>query len=69
MRYVGVLPSREGDMRVLAPLLQHPIALVEHPIEAVIAGLLLVALLFVTGGPEPATDPAAKAPQTIAQKS
>jgi hypothetical protein len=49
-------------MRVPAPLR-------EHPVESVIAGLLLMALLFVTGGPEPAANPAAQAPQTVAQKS
>jgi hypothetical protein len=52
--------SKEGDMRLPAPL-------AEHPIESVIAGLLLMALLFVTG--EPASSPLAKAPETVAQKS
>ena len=33
-------------MRLPAPIL-------EHPIESVVAGLLLMALLFVSAGPEP----------------
>jgi hypothetical protein len=39
-----------------------PAPLVEHPIESVIAGLLLMALLFVSG--EPAPTPAANRVQT-----
>jgi hypothetical protein len=39
-------------MRLPAPIL-------EHPIESVIAGLLLAALLFVSAGPEPVTGPVA----------
>jgi len=45
-----------------------PAPIVEHPIESVIAGLLLMALLFVSGGPEPASGPASHAPQTVAEK-
>jgi hypothetical protein len=45
-----------------------PAPLVEHPVESVIAGLLLVALLFVTAGPEPASSPVSKPVQTIAGK-
>jgi len=49
-------------MRIPAPL-------VEHPVESVIAGLLLVALLFVTAGPEPVSNPiSTSGPQTVAQK-
>ena len=44
-----------------------PAPIAEHPIESVIAGLLLMALLFISGGPEPAA-PAAKPVQTLAQK-
>jgi hypothetical protein len=46
--------------------LPRPIA--EHPIESVIAGLLLAALLFVSGGPESVSSPGSHAPQTIAEK-
>jgi hypothetical protein len=45
-----------------------PAPLVEHPIESVVAGLLLAALLFVSAGPEPAANPVAKPVQTIAEK-
>jgi hypothetical protein len=45
-----------------------PAPIVEHPIESVIAGLLLMALLFVSGGPEPASSPNSHAPQTVAEK-
>jgi hypothetical protein len=48
-------------MRLPAPIL-------EHPVESVIAGLLLMALLFVSAGSEPAPTGVAPAPQTIAQK-
>ena len=48
-------------MRLPAPIL-------EHPIESVVAGLLLMALLFVSAGPEPAPGPAPHAPQTVAEK-
>jgi hypothetical protein len=48
-------------MRLPAPIL-------EHPIESVIAGLLLMALLFVSTGPEPAPGPASLGPKTTAQK-
>jgi hypothetical protein len=48
-------------MRLPAPLL-------EHPIESVIAGLLLMALLFVSAGPEPASSPVSHTPQSVAQK-
>jgi hypothetical protein len=44
-------------MRLPAPIL-------EHPIESAIAGLLLVALLFVSADPLPA----APRPTSIAQK-
>ncbi|HWC63509.1 MAG TPA: hypothetical protein VG501_07790 [Rhizomicrobium sp.] len=54
-------------MRLPARLVKHPIVLIEHPVETVIAGLLLMALLFVSG--EPASSPAAKAAETVAQKS
>ncbi len=40
-------------MRLPAPIL-------EHPIEAMIARLLLVALLFVSADPQPAAAPAVK---------
>jgi hypothetical protein len=46
-------------MRLPAPLL-------EHPIESVIASLLLMALLFVSAGSEPAPD--SHAPQSVAEK-
>ena len=59
MRYVDVLLSSEGDMRLPAPL-------IEHPIESVIASLLLMALLFVSAGPEPAPD--SRAAQSVAEK-
>ena len=45
-----------------------PAPIVEHPIESVIAGLLLAALLFVSGGSEPAPGAAAHVPQTVAEK-
>jgi hypothetical protein len=45
-----------------------PAPIVEHPIESVIAGLLLMALLFVSGGSEPAPGAATHAPQTVAEK-
>jgi hypothetical protein len=35
-------------MRIPAPIL-------EHPVETAIAGLLLMALLFVSAGPQPQT--------------
>ena len=47
-------------MRLPAPIL-------EHPIESVIAGLLLAALLFVSG-PEPASGPVSSAAPVVAQK-
>jgi hypothetical protein len=43
-----------------------PPPLVEHPIESVIASLLLVALLFVSAGQAPAAD--SRAPQAAAEK-
>jgi hypothetical protein len=46
-----------------------PAPITENPIESVVAGLLLVALLFVAGGPEPASGPVVKAQQTVAEKS
>jgi hypothetical protein len=45
-----------------------PAPIVEHPIESVIAGLLLAALLFVSGGSEPAPGQVTHAPQTVAKK-
>jgi hypothetical protein len=48
-------------MRLPAPIL-------EHPVESVIASLLLMALLFVSAGSEPTPATVAPAPQTIAQK-
>jgi len=48
-------------MRLPAPIL-------EHPIESVVAGLLLMALLFVSAGPEPTPGPASLDPKTTAQK-
>jgi hypothetical protein len=48
-------------MRLPAPIL-------EHPVESVIAGLLLMALLFVSAGQEPATSTASPASQTVAEK-
>jgi hypothetical protein len=48
-------------MRLPAPIL-------EHPIESVIAGLLLMALLFVSAGPEPTPSPASLGAKTTAQK-
>jgi hypothetical protein len=45
-----------------------PAPLVEHPVESVIAGLLLMALLFVSAGPEPASGASSPAPQTVAEK-
>ena len=48
-------------MRLPAPLL-------EHPVESVIAGLLLMALLFVSAGQEPGPGPGAHTPQNVAQK-
>ena len=46
-----------------------PAPIVEHPIESVIAGLLLAALLFVSGGSEPAPPgQVTHAPQTVAKK-
>jgi len=47
-------------MRLPAPIL-------EHPIESAIAGLLLMALLFISADPDPAATPAA-ASTTVAQK-
>jgi hypothetical protein len=47
-------------MRLPAPLL-------ERPIESLIAGLLLMALLFVTAGPEPASVPNSHTPQAVPQ--
>jgi len=47
-------------MRLPAPIL-------EHPIESAIAGLLLMALLFISADPEPAAQPAAS-PTSVAQK-
>ena len=46
--------------------LPRPIA--EHPLESLIAGLLLAALLFVSGGPEAAQRPVAHGAQTLAEK-
>lgn len=43
-----------------------PAPIIEHPIESVIAGLLLMALLFVSAGQEPAAD--SRAPQAVAEK-
>jgi hypothetical protein len=43
-----------------------PAPLIEHPIESVIASLLLVALLFVSAGPE--STPDSHAPQAVAEK-
>ena len=48
-------------MRLPAPIL-------EHPIESAIAGLLLVALLFISADPQPAASPSLK-PAAIAQKT
>jgi hypothetical protein len=45
-----------------------PAPIVEHPIESVIAGLLLMALFFLSGGPETAPSPVAHAPQAVAEK-
>jgi len=45
-----------------------PAPIVEHPIESVIAGLLLAALLFVSGGSEPAPGQVTHAPRAIAEK-
>ena len=45
-----------------------PAPIVEHPIESVIAGLLLAALFFVSGGSKPAPSPVSHAPQTVAEK-
>jgi hypothetical protein len=47
-------------MRLPAPIL-------EHPIESAIAGLLLVALLFVSADPKPA-GPATARPTALVQK-
>jgi hypothetical protein len=47
-------------MRLPAPIL-------EHPIESAIAGLLLMALLFISADPEPAA-PSVASPAAIAQK-
>jgi hypothetical protein len=47
-------------MRLPAPIL-------EHPIESAIAGLLLMALLFISADPDPA-GPSAAAPTAVAQK-
>jgi hypothetical protein len=47
-------------MRLPAPIL-------EHPVESAIAGLLLMALLFISADPDPAGPPKA-APTTVAQK-
>jgi hypothetical protein len=47
-----------------------PAPIVEHPIESVIAGLLLAALLFISGGaPETAPAPLGHAAQTVAEKT
>jgi hypothetical protein len=45
-----------------------PSAIVEHPIESAIAGLLLAALLFVSAGQEPAQTAASAAGQNVTQK-
>jgi hypothetical protein len=47
-------------MRLPAPIL-------EHPIESAIAGLLLMALLFISADPDPVA-PSTAAPSTVAQK-
>jgi len=47
-------------MRLPAPIL-------EHPIESAIAGLLLMALLFISADPDPA-GPSPVTPTTVAQK-
>ena len=47
-------------MRLPAPIL-------EHPIESAIAGLLLVALLFLSADPKPAAAPSLK-PTAVAEK-
>ena len=47
-------------MRLPAPIL-------EHPIESAIAGLLLVALLFISADPQPVAAPVLS-PTTIAEK-
>ena len=46
------------------PLLRVPARLIEHPVEAVIAAALLVALLFVSSA-DPGAD---KAPAELGQK-
>ena len=48
-------------MRLPAPIL-------EHPIECVVAGLLLAALLFVSAGPEPASSPVSHPAPVVAEK-
>jgi len=47
-------------MRLPAPIL-------EHPIESEIAGMLLMALLFISADPDPVA-PSTAAPSTVAQK-
>jgi hypothetical protein len=47
-------------MRLPAPIL-------EHPIESAIAGLLLMALLFISADPDP-VGPAPVKPTAIAEK-
>ena len=47
-------------MRLPAPIL-------EHPVESAIAGLLLMALLFISADPDPAGPPSAP-PASVAQK-
>jgi hypothetical protein len=48
-------------MRLPAPLL-------EHPVEAAIAGLLLMALLFISADPDPVAAPALGGGTAVAQK-
>jgi len=45
-----------------------PAPLMEHPVESLIAGLLLAALLFVSAGPEPASSQTADPARALAQK-
>lgn len=61
MRCVDILLPRGGDMQLPAPIL-------EHPIESIIAGLLLAMLLFVSAGQDPAANQASQPVQTAAQK-
>jgi hypothetical protein len=44
-----------------------PTPILEHPIESAIAGILLMALLFISADPDP-TAPPSVASTTIAQK-